>query len=216
MKLQKWFVAAALANRYQEGVHTKQTSDRDDALKWLDSPGDENQPQWINELRVPLLTSATPEGAVGRLLRCLINLRKPTDPITEKAVGFRPGAVLSDKHHIWPTRFCNKYVTGWAQDDTSDLALNVTMISKETNIKWVNSNPSDQIVETVTAQGSETSMRKTFAAHFLDQTCIDIMRRSDKTKDDFNAFLSARQRLFFEEFEHWGIVEQGLTEQSEG
>lgn len=75
-KLQKWFVAAALANRYQEGVHNKQDRDRRDVETWIESTGDEFQPQWISELKIPRLTSDGPEGAIGRLLRCLINLHQ--------------------------------------------------------------------------------------------------------------------------------------------
>ncbi len=209
-KLQKWFVAAALANRYQEGVHNKQDRDRRDVETWIESTGDEFQPQWISELKIPRLTSDGPEGAIGRLLRCLINLRKPKDPVTEHPVGFRPGAVVSAKHHIWPTRWCDKYMKGgWSKTDSSDLALNITIVSQETNIKWVNADPANQLQEIRSAHVSDAAMRETLKAHFLDQTCLDIMRRSDKSKDDFSAFLAARERLFLEAFERWGLSTAG-------
>lgn len=209
-KLQKWFVAAALANRYQEGVHNKQDRDRREVEIWIESTGDAFQPQWISELKIPRLTSDGPEGAIGRLLRCLINLRKPHDPVTEHPVGFRPGAVVSAKHHIWPTRWCDKYMKGgWSKTDSSDLALNITIVSQETNIKWVNADPANQLQEIRAAHVSDIAMRDTLKAHFLDQTCLDIMRRPDKSKDDFNAFLAARERLFLEAFELWGLSSEG-------
>lgn len=209
-KLQKWFVAAALANRYQEGVHNKQDRDRREAEKWIETKGDEFQPQWISDLTIPRLTSVNPEGAIGRLLRCLINMRKPKDPVTEHPVGFRPGAVVSAKHHIWPTRWCDKYMKGgWSKPDTSDLALNITIVSQETNIKWVNADPANQLQEIRSAHASAAAMSETLKSHFLDQTCVDIMKRSDKSKDDFNGFLVARERLFLEAFEQWGLSTGG-------
>jgi hypothetical protein len=205
-KLQKWFVASALANRYQEGVHNKQDRDRREVEAWIESEGDSMQPSWITELKIPRLTSDGPDGAIGRLMRCLINLRKPIDPVTEHAVGYRPGAVVSAKHHIWPTRWCDKYMKGgWSKADTSDLALNITMVSQETNIRWVNADPANQLQEIRTAHTSELTMAQTLTAHFLDKTCVEIMRRPDKTKDDFQSFLVARERLFLDAFEHWGL-----------
>jgi hypothetical protein len=173
-KLQKWFIAAPLANRYQEGVHTKQSRDLHDSILWLSQPGDDAQPQWISELRIPRLTSDTPEGAIGRLLRCLINRRHPTDPVSGHPVGYHASAVVSSKHHIWPTRFCNKYLKGWTKSDSCDLALNITMVSQSTNILWVNSDPANQLQEIFEAQSTTASAMEMLRGHFLDQTCVDI------------------------------------------
>lgn len=98
---------------------------------------------------------------------------------------------------------------GWSKNDSSDLALNITIVSQETNIKWVNADPANQLQEIRAAHVSDAAMRETLRAHFLDQTCLDIMRRSDKSKDDFSAFLAARERLFLEAFEQWGLSTVG-------
>lgn len=206
-KLQKWFLAAALANRYQEGVHNKQDRDRKDVEAWVSTEGDDLQPAWITELQIPRLVSDGPEGAIGRMLRCLINRLNPKDPVTESSVGFRPAAVLSAKHHIWPTRWCTKYMEGgWGKGDTSDLALNITIVSQETNIKWVNADPSNQLQEIRTSHPSDTAMMETLRPHFIDEHCVAIMRRPNKTKKDFQEFLSAREELFLNAFKDWGLT----------
>jgi hypothetical protein len=35
------------------------------------------------------------------------------------------------------------------------------------------------------------------------------MKRSDKTRDDFMAFIAARERLFLQAFEEWGLSADG-------
>lgn len=195
-KLKKWLVTAALSTRYGEGVHNKQVRDKDDMILWLDG-GDDQEPEWIREFRIVRLTSDTPDGAVGRLLRCLINERKPKDPVTHRDVGERPTAVLSAKHHIFPTRWVDKYLPGWdVKRDRSDLALNVTTISQETNIRWINVDPANQIQEIRQAASSDSSMFDLLRSHFLDEECLKILSRPGKSHADFDEFLAAREHLF--------------------
>ncbi|MBI2767167.1 MAG: DUF262 domain-containing protein [Chloroflexi bacterium] len=205
IKLETWFVASALSNRYQEGVHNKQVRDRDDMIAWIEARDAGEPPQWIKDFRVPILHSDTPDGAVGRLLRCLINARSPKDPVTGLDVGERPKAVSTSKHHIFPTRWVDKYLKGWK--GTCDLALNVTLISQETNGRWVNVDPANQVQEMEAAANSPASLKSTLRAHFLDSVCVEIMKRQDKTAADFEEFLLARQNLFIQEFESkWNLL----------
>jgi hypothetical protein len=206
-KLEKWFVAAALANRYQEGVHNKQVRDREDVIRWLEE-GDAAEPVWIQETRVTGLRNDTPDGAIGRLLRCLINRRGPKDPISGKDVGERLGAVQSAKHHIFPTRWVDKYLKDWdPKKDVSDLGLNVSTISQETNLRWLNVDPANQLIDILEASASPAAMAGMLRAHYIDEKCVEILRRPDKTKVDFNEFLVAREACFLQSLaDEWGIL----------
>ena len=211
-KLEKWFVAAALSKRYQEGVHNKQTKDLEECIAWLN--GHSSEPSWIADFRIPRLTSDTPDGAVGKLLRCMINTRTPKDPISGNDVGERPSAVVSSKHHIFPTRWVNTYLQGWdAKRDSCDVALNVTTLSQETNVRWVNVDPANQISDIIEATASDAAMLSRLAPHFLDGECVAILQRSPKTKIDFVEFLAVREALFLKMFEsQWGLRSSGAPE----
>lgn len=195
-RLKKWFVVAALANRYQEGVHNKQQRDLSDVLMWLDE-GDRREPAWIRDFIVAEPIRDSPDGAVGKLLRCLINARAPKDPVTQRDVGERPTSVASAKHHIFPTRWVDKYLQGWDRKrDQVDLALNVTIVSAETNLRWLNSDPANQLAEMRNASASTASLLNLLSSHFISQDIVEILERPNKTKEDYEEFLNAREALF--------------------
>ena len=220
-KLEKWFVVSALDNRYQEGVHNKQTADRNEMVAWIEEASGE--PDWMANFGVQRLTLPGPDGAVGKLLRCLSNRQSPIDPVTNLDVGVRPTAVQSAKHHIFPTRWVDKYLKDWdAARDKSNLALNVMVVSQETNIRWVNVDPANQMEEIEAAAASKQATKKQLEAHFLDDICVAIMKRSGKKKSDFEDFLRAREAIVTSYLTvHWGIATAtalpvGVTGDDEG
>ena len=147
----------------------------------------------------------------------MINERAPKDPVTGNDVGERPNAVVSSKHHIFPTRWVDKYLEGWdGKKDWCDLALNVTILSQETNSRWVNVDPANQISDIVEATHSEAAMLSRLAAHFLDERSIAILNRAPKSKADFDEFIAHRETLFLNALqEKWGLQSSGAAEPSE-
>lgn len=214
-KLEKWFIVSALDNRYQEGVHNKQVTDKDEMIAWIDDVAGE--PDWMATFQAGRLTLPGPDGAVGKLLRCLINLQKPTDPVTHLDVGTRPTAVSTAKHHIFPTRWVDKYLVGWdTNKDSNNLALNVMTVSQETNIRWVNVDPANQLQEMRDASASMAALKNCLAANFLNDDCVFALSKPDKTKQDFEQFLKARELMFLDYLKmHWGIMHSHLQSDSE-
>lgn len=73
-KLAQWFIGAVLARRYQQSTHDKQARDKVDILSWINA-GDEAKPLWLREVQIPNLKTSDPDGAIGKLLRALLNSR---------------------------------------------------------------------------------------------------------------------------------------------
>jgi hypothetical protein len=200
-KLSKWYVGGALSNRYQEGVHNKQTKDLKEFMLWLDD--DAAQPPWLAEVTIPRLLRASTEGAVGKLIRGLFNRANPRDPATGNTIGFGPGTYNTEKHHIFPIKYLAT-IHGWQQNDSGDVILNLMFLQAETNKRWINNNPADHINEAEGLRG-EVEVNEAYRLQLIDDNAFVLLKRPRKTKTDFEEFLvlreSAVQRKIESEFE---------------
>lgn len=194
-KLKLWFVAGALTQRYQEGVHNKQRKDYSDFLTWLDD--DSRQPSWINEARIPSLLNKRFDGALGKLIQCFINSRDPRDPVvTEKKVGFRSGADATEKHHVFPTKYVKNLADWDAAQDKSDVLLNLMFVERSTNKSWLNANPREHIQEALKSESLE-ALKGYYERQFIPDAAFKILEKSEKSRDDFYQFLLLRQTTLF-------------------
>lgn len=213
-KLVRWFIGAVLNRRYQQSTHDRQIRDKTEIMRWLDGEGDEDAPAWLSDVYIPNLRDKKPEGAPGKMLRGLMNLNHLRDPLTNDPIGVRPQVAITDKHHIFPTRFVTS-LKGWSKDDTNDVAANIMYLGQSTNIAWHNLDPHQQLKQAFNAQG-ESNVRATLKQHLVSDECIEIMLRQNKTAEDFRAFLEARDRAFVEALNSWGFarpsVRTGLDE----
>ena len=103
-KISEWFLGAAIGQRYIEGVGNKQETDARAMRKWIaDNSGDASKPRWLADVKLSTnMQTASPSGAIGKLVKCLINKQKPVDPLEETKVGYHHGAHESpEEHHIW-------------------------------------------------------------------------------------------------------------------
>ena len=190
-KLLKWFVASALDQRYQEGVHGKQASDLKDFLGWLNN--DELEPAWMKSVTTPNLMLHSIDGAIGKLVQCLINSNDIKDPVvlTDK-VGFRDGAVATEKHHMFPKKFVETGVTGWKKGvDKVDIIPNLMLVSRDTNKAWTNNNPYDHIKHAL-IKNSEEALKAVYAAQFVPAAAYASLKDPFKTVEKFNAFCVLR------------------------
>lgn len=194
-KLKLWFVASALTQRYQEGVHNKQKKDYSEFINWLDDEA--RQPEWIQQTLVPSLIGKSFDGAIGKLIQCFINSRDPRDPVvTSKKVGFRSGAEATEKHHVFPTKYV-PHLGGWDKtQDKSDGLLNMMFVERGTNKRWLNANPAEHISE---ALGTETmeALSQNYERQFISGPAFDILRKAEKDKADFYAFQQLRQAAIY-------------------
>jgi len=202
-KLVRWFVGAVLSRRYQQSTHDKQARDKTDFERWV--RGDA-EPDWLTETYISNIRMSDPDGAIGKLFRCLLNSRGLKDPLSDKNVGVGSDKRPSSKHHIWPSRWV-RYLQGWQTGiDNSNLALNIMFVEQSTNGRWLNSDPAVQIQESINTLGSEAMVRDIYRQHGITETAFDIMRKPSKTRDDFFDFISERETFFAGLLERYGFV----------
>jgi len=189
-KLAQWYVGSALSQRYQEGVHNKQTRDYEDFKLWID---DEScAPSWVTEVTIPRLLRHSPNGAIGKLIRGLINSRSPKDPVSSNGIGFRAGVYQTEKHHIFPKKYLPT-ISDWKKTDQGDIILNLMFLEAETNRRWINGNPADHIGEAEKNQGI-TAIAENYRLQFVESGAFDILRKPTKSKADFEDFVLLREK----------------------
>lgn len=189
-KLARWYVGAALSQRYQEGVHNKQSRDLTEFLDWLLE--DEKVPSWLSEVTIPRLLRHSPSGAIGKLIRGLINLSTPKDPASGREIGFYSGAYSTEKHHIFPVKYLPN-IPGWQKGDKGDVILNLMFLEGDTNKRWINGNPADHIAEAEKHQG-EKVVQDYYRIQFIEETAFGVLQKPTKTVQDFEEFLILREK----------------------
>lgn len=204
-KLVRWFVGAVLSRRYQQSTHDKQARDKIDILRWV-SEGEPATPDWLNETYIANVKSADPDGAIGKLFRAMLNSKAIRDPLTGKSVGVGSEKVPSAKHHIWPSRWV-QHLRDWQKSsDSSNLALNIMYVEPGTNGRWLNSDPREQIEDAIKILGSEAMARECYKQHGIGEAAFNIMRKPEKTKQDFYDFVAERESFFVGQLEHYGFT----------
>lgn len=203
-KLVKWFVGSVLSRRYQQSTHDKQARDKTEIVRWIIN-GDQDIPEWITETFANNIRSTDPDGAIGKLFRSLLNSRGLKDPLTKGSVGVGASKLPSAKHHIFPTRWV-QHLTGWNKAaDSANLALNIMYVESITNSHWLNTDPGDQLRESIKILGSEPMVRDIYENHGISNIAFDILLKSNKTRDDFASFINERETFFAGQLEQYGF-----------
>ena len=204
--LARWFAGSVIMQRYTESQPATQKSDTDDLLLWI-RQGDDFAPNWLSNVRIGSLDTLIPSSAIGKLITCLINTKDPLDPLNKESVGGTGAAITSaQSHHIFPKSFCEDHIPNWDKRvDKHDLALNVMPLTKETNRRWNKMDPANQIGDVGRAWGAE--LPKLYEPFFINERCLEIMGKPDKTKEDFRLFIEERGRLIQNYIaERWGFA----------
>ena len=196
-KLERWFVGSVLEQRYTESQPTTQESDTKALLQWI-REGDEFTPDWLADVRIRSLDHVSPTSAIGKLITCMISRNEPKDPLNKKLVGKTGEAIASAQfHHIFPKAFCEQHIPFWDNNtDSSNLALNVMPLTKETNRLWNKMDPLNQVADVRNQWPSE--LLASYEPFFINQRCLEIMEKSRKTKEDFRSFINVRGKLLQE------------------
>ncbi|MFE0502672.1 hypothetical protein ACFW0P_18025 [Lysobacter soli] len=190
--LEQWYVASALSQRYQEGVHNKQEKDLRDFRLLLE--GTTTELPLLSGISYRRMIGATPAGAIGKLIKGMLNMRNPRDPSTDKPVGFNATAGSTEKHHIFATRWCPTGLAGWSEDTSrSDLALNLMLVEEKTNKRWVNFSPGDQIKDAVNHGTPLARVRELYAFQHIPENAFDILQKENLAQNDFEDFLVIRE-----------------------
>lgn len=208
-KLSLWFAASSLTQRYQEGVHNKQTRDFREVVAWIDGGG---KPQWIADATTPSLLNKSFDGAIGKFIQCCINQHEPRDPVvTAHRIGYRSNANPTEKHHIYPSKFVH-HLKGWdKKSDSANTLLNMMFVDRQTNKRWLNADPKNHINEAL-QNLTEPQLLGVYQKQFISPEAFALLRSPEKTKDEFADFLNTRQSTI----RAWILAEFGIPPQQSG
>ncbi len=203
-------MGAAIGQRYIEGVGNKQETDARDMKIWIKENKPELKPTWLNNVHITeAMKSASPNSAVGNLVRCLINRRKPSDPIESTKIGFYENVQESpEEHHIWPTKFCTEHIADWDKNkDTNEHALNLMIpVASRTNKKWANMDPKNQMDDVKNKIKNTAKRKEVLEKLFISDKCVQILERPQKTTADYFEFLDERFKMLSTELSKWDFT----------
>ncbi|GIX46088.1 MAG: hypothetical protein KatS3mg131_0299 [Candidatus Tectimicrobiota bacterium] len=172
-KVDRWYWASVLSQRYDSAVDTKSYQDVRDMRRWVE----ENfEPDWLESVAAETVDFGVeePRAAVYRGLMCLIARQGARDFLTGQPADLH----TCQDDHIFPRRY------------GAETILNRTLISKETNNRKRDKSPSAFLRECLAGHGNDESrLRATLRSHFIREDAYQAMQR-----DDLQDFLACRQR----------------------
>jgi len=187
-KIKQWYWSAVFTNAYSSGADTQMTADFKDVVVWFDD--ETNIPRAVRQARkvidnLDLLEITQSGNAIYRGVLCLIAM--------QGAFDFETGLALensreNDKDHIFP----HSVNHGFGKHPNVESILNMTWLSKATNIRKSAKKPSVYIPEFITARysGNESAFKEMLYGHFIDDEAYGCL-----IKDDFDGFVAVRNKL---------------------
>ena len=188
-KLRHWYWASVFTNRYSGSVESTAARDYLDLQAWFDD--DAAEPGVIAEFKSRFrnleLRKETKRGtSVYNGVFNLLVLNGARDWMT----GNVPQYGDLDDHHIVPKRWGRENGLG-AEIDT---ILNRTPLTADTNRNVIRDRLPNQYLPELISQNGEEMVRSTLESHFISPAAFDILLRDPFTTEDYEAFLSERQR----------------------
>lgn len=202
-KIRHWYWASVFTNRYSGSVESTSARDYLDVKAWFDN--DASEPGLIAEFEARFrgleLRRETRRGtSIYNGIFNLLVLRGARDWMTGKVPQYGD----LDDHHIVPK--------SWTKDrklETSiDTILNRTPLTAETNRKVINERLPNRYLPELIESNGEATVRATLESHFISPAAFDILLRNPFTLDDFEAFISERQRTLLEAIEDLLVKER--------
>jgi hypothetical protein len=109
-----------------------------------------------------------------------------------------------DDHHIVPASWGKKHL----KTGVINSILNRTPLTADTNRHVINDRPPNEYLAEMIAQNGRDAVQTILETHFISSTALDILLREPFGPDDYEAFISERQRTFQEAIESLLIKDQ--------
>ena len=203
-KIRHWYWASVFTNRYSGSVESTAARDFLDVTSWFED--DVTEPAVLDELRrrfrtLELRREVRRGTSVYNGIFNLLVLRGARDWMT----GNVPQYGDLDDHHIVPKDWRKNHPGVGTLIDT---ILNRTPLTADTNRHVIrNRLPNTYLPELIAANG-EAAVRATLESHLISPAAFDILLRDPFTREDFEAFLSARQRTLQDAIEDLLVKER--------
>lgn len=202
-KVRHWYWASVFLNRYSGSVESTTARDYLDVKAWFDD--DILEPSVIAEFRerfrnIDLRREVRRGTSVYNGIFNLLVLGGARDWMT----GNLPQHDDLDDHHIVPKSWSREVRLG----TSIDTILNRTPLTGDTNRNVIRDRlPNTYLPELIAANG-ETVVRNILESHFISPAALDLLLREPFTADDYEAFLTERQRTIQDAIEDLLVKER--------
>ena len=188
-KVRDWYWASVFTNRYSGSVESTAARDVLALRQWIED--DDAEPDSIAEFSERLKgldfrTETRPGSAIYKGVLNLLVINGARDWVSNAPP--QPDDV--DSHHIVPKSWGRANGLG----SQIDSVLNRAPLSTETNRDIIGSSHPNEYLPIWIERAGEAAVRETLRTHLISDAAFDILRREPFGKDDFDEFLSERQR----------------------
>jgi len=202
-KIRHWYWASVFNNRYSGAVESTTARDFSDVRAWIDD--DASEPAFVfefaNTFRNLDLRKETKRGtSVYNGIFNLLVLQGARDWMT----GTVPLHNNLDDHHIVPASWGAEHVKG----GLIHTILNRTPMTAETNRQVIKGRLPNAYLPELIRENGEGTVRAILESHFISPTAFDILLLDPFTAENFEAFITERQRTIFDAIENLLIKER--------
>ncbi len=202
-KLRHWYWASVFLNRYSGSVESTSARDFLDLKAWFDD--DAAAPPLVAEFASRFrnldLRRETKRGtSVYNGIFNLLVLQGARDWMT----GDVPQHGDLDDHHIIPATWGKKHLGG----NLIGSILNRTPLTADTNRNVIRDRLPNAYLPELIQQNGENTVRAILESHFISPAALEILLRNPFTPEDYDAFISERQRTIQDAIENLLIKER--------
>lgn len=202
-KIQLWYWASVFLNRYKSAVDSTSASDYRNVRNWIGA--DSQEPDFVSDFKTSIQSFDLKRETRGgnSTYRGIFNLMIKAGPL-----DWIEGSMLQpdnmDNHHIIPVSWGNKNL----ERGFVHTILNRTPLSAETNREVIRDRlPNEYLPELIESAGEE-KFSSIMESHFISGDALDILLRTPFTKDDFDDFVTERQRMILDGIENLLVKER--------
>lgn len=202
-KIRHWYWAAVFTNRYSGSVESMSARDFIDVKDWMSN--DDASPSMLQEFHKQFrsldLRKETKKGSsVYNGVFNLLILQGARDWMTNTVPQYGD----LDDHHIVPSSCANNGLKGI----NVHTILNRTPLTTETNRHVINDRLPNEYLTELMENSSEDQVHAIMESHFISPIALEILLRNPFGPDDYEAFITERQRTIFEAIENLLIKER--------
>jgi len=202
-KIRHWYWASVFTNRYSGSVESTSARDYLDVKAWLED--DAAEPALIQEFKtrfrnMELRREIKRGTSVYNGIYNLLIIQGARDWIT----GNIPQHDDLDDHHIVPSSWGAKRLKG----NLVHTILNRTPLTGNTNRKVIGDKLPNAYLPELIKQNGEKAVHAIMESHFISAAALAILLRDPFTPDDFEAFITERQRTIQDAIENLLVKER--------
>lgn len=202
-KIRHWYWASVFTSRYSGSVESTTARDYLDLKEWI--ADDSAQPGMIAEFsqrfkNLDFRKETNTSSSIYKGIFNLLVLKGARDWMSSDV----PHHDELDDHHIVPASWGKDHLKG----SIIHSILNRTPLSADTNRKVIGSRlPNEYLKELIEANG-EDRVKAIMESHLISDAALQVLLRDPFTPDDYEDFISERQRTFQEAIENLLIKER--------